>query len=115
VFNRFRIYHCCYAAAVFVRRFHSNVVKSAFGIDISIASVNRLRNEVSNALLIPVQDAQDYVKVAPVVHSDETSFKQGNGDGKNQIVKKGWLWTVVSGIGRCFEVALSRAKPWRCA
>jgi transposase len=50
--------------------------------------VNRLRNEVSNALLIPVQDAQDYVKVAPVVHSDETSFKQGNGDGKNPDQKK---------------------------
>ena len=81
-----------------------------FGIDISIASVNRLRNEVSNALLIPVQDAQDYVKVAPVVHSDETSFKQGNGDGKNPDRKKGWLWTVVSASVVVFEVALSRAK-----
>jgi transposase len=72
--------------------------------------VNRLRNEVSNALLIPVQDAQDYVNVAPVVHSDETSFKQGNRDGKNPDRKKGWLWTVVSASVVVFEVALSRAK-----
>ena len=81
-----------------------------FGIDISIASVNRLRNEMSNAIKLPVQDAQDYVKGVPVLHSDETSFKQGNGDGKNPGRKKGWLWTVVSASVVIFEVALSRAK-----
>ena len=59
-----------------------------FGIDISIASVNRLRNEMSNAIKLSVQDAQDYVKGVPVLHSDETSFKQGNGDGKNPGRKK---------------------------
>jgi hypothetical protein len=73
--------------------------------------VNRLRNEVSNALLIPVQDAQDYVKVAPVVqYSDETSFKQGNGDGKNPDRKKKAGYGPLFGIGRCFEVALSPGK-----
>ena len=81
-----------------------------FGIDISIASVNRLRNEMSNAIKLPVQDAQDYVKGVPILHSDETSFKQGNGDGKNPGRKKGWLWTVVSASVVIFEVALSRAK-----
>ena len=81
-----------------------------FGIDISIASVNRLRNEMSNAIKFPVQDAHHYVKGVPVVHSDETSFNQSNADGKNPGRTKGWLWTVVSAGVVIFEVALSRAK-----
>jgi len=81
-----------------------------FGIDISIASVNRLRNEMSNAIKLPVQAAHHYVKGVPVVHSDETSFNQGNADGKNPDRTKGWLWTVVSASVVIFEVALSRAK-----
>ena len=81
-----------------------------FGIDISIASVNRLRNEISNAIKRPVQEAHHSVKGVPVVHSDETSFNQGNADGKNPGRTKGWLWTIVSASVVIFEVALSRAK-----
>lgn len=81
-----------------------------FGIEISIASVNRLRNEISNAILIPVQAAQDYIKGVPVLHSDETSFQQGNGDGQNASGKKGWLWTIVTASVVVFKVALSRSS-----
>jgi len=61
-----------------------------FGIEISIASVNRLRHEMSDAVLLPVQVAQAFVQESAFVHSDETSFSQGNGDGHNPDGKKGW-------------------------
>lgn len=80
-----------------------------FGIEISIASVNRLRHELSDGLSIPVQEAQQFVQSAPFLHSDETSFKQGNGDGKNPEGRKGWLWTIVTESVVLFEVALSRS------
>jgi len=91
---------------------HSKVqtlLNRLFGIDISIASVNRLRNEISDAVLIPVAAAQQFVKNAPFLHSDETSFTQGNGDGQNPDRKKAWLWTIVTASVVIFEVALSRA------
>ena len=90
---------------------HSKVqslLSRLFGIEISIASVNRLRHELSDALLIPVQAAHQFVQRAPFVHSDETSFKQGNADGNNLEGKKGWLWTIVTDALVLFEVALSR-------
>ena len=79
-----------------------------FGIEISIASVNRLRQEISAALKIPVQAAQQFVQGAGYLHSDETSFRQGNADGQNPNQTKGWLWSIVTTSVVVFEVALSR-------
>jgi transposase len=79
-----------------------------FGIEISIASVNRLRQEISAALKIPVQAAQEFVQGAGYLHSDETSFRQGNADGQNPNQTKGWLWSIVTTSVVVFEVALSR-------
>ena len=81
-----------------------------FGIEISIASVNRLRQEVSEAILPAVQAAQAFVQQSAFVHSDETSFSQGNGDGNNPEGKQGWLWTLVSASVSVFAVALSRSS-----
>jgi len=90
---------------------HSKVqtlMSRLFGIEISIASVNRLRHELSDALLIPVKAAHQFVQAARFLHSDETSFQQGNADGHNPAGKKGWLWTMVTDTVVLFEVALSR-------
>jgi len=81
-----------------------------FGIELSIASVNRLRHEVSEAVLLPVQAAQAFVQQSAFMHSDETSFSQGNSDGNNPEGKKGWLWTLVTASVILFEVALSRSS-----
>jgi transposase len=92
---------------------HSKVqtlLNRLFGIEISIASVNRLRHEVSEAVLLPVEAAQAFVQRSAFVHSDETSFSQGNSDGNNPEGKKGWLWTLVTASVIVFEVALSRSS-----
>lgn len=86
------------------------LLNDLFGIEVSIASVNRLRHEMSDAVLRPVQVAQAFVQESAFVHSDETSFSQGNGDGHNPDGKKGWLWTLVTASVVVFEVALSRGS-----
>jgi transposase len=45
-----------------------------------------------------------------VVHSDETSFCQGNGDRANPKETKGWLGVLATGLVKIFSVALSRAQ-----
>jgi transposase len=95
------------------RQSHPMVVRllaEVFGIEISVGSVNQLRAEISQAIAVPVAQAQAYVQAAPAVGSDETSFRQGNGDGQNPTLKQGWLWVLVTPWVCYFAVALSRAQ-----
>jgi hypothetical protein len=57
-----------------------------------------------------VAQAQQYVQAQAVVHSDETGFRQGNGDGLNPQQKRGWLWGLVTPLVKVFTVALSRTQ-----
>ena len=79
-----------------------------FSVEVSRGSINRLRNQVSEAVAIPVEQAHEYVKEQSVVHSDETGFSQGNGDGLNPRGRKGWLWVLVTPLVKVFSVVLSR-------
>jgi transposase len=95
------------------RQSHPMVVRllaEVFGIEISVGSINQLRGEISEAIAVPVAQAQAYVQAAPTVGSDETSFRQGNGDGHNPTLKQGWLWVLVTPWVCYFAVALSRAQ-----
>jgi hypothetical protein len=83
---------------------------AAFGIDLSTGSINRLRQEISTALSTPVAEAHTFVQQQPVLHSDETSFPQGNSDGGNQDGKQGWLWVAVTPLVSVFRVLLSRSQ-----
>lgn len=81
-----------------------------FGVSLSRGAVGRLRAELSTALSAPVAAAKDYVQAQPVIHSDETSFVQGNRDGRNPKRTKGWLWVLVTPLVSFFEVSLSRSQ-----
>lgn len=81
-----------------------------FGVGLSRGSVGRLRDEMSAALKAPVAAAKDYVQAQPVLHSDETSFPQGNRDGGNPNQTKGWMWVLVTPLVSFFEVVLSRSQ-----
>lgn len=88
-----------------------NFLEDVLGTEISIGQLNRLSQEVTEALKVPTQEAQDYVqKKARVVGSDETSFRQRNGDGRNPEGKKGWLWTVITPMVGFFKITLSRSQ-----
>jgi transposase len=86
------------------------LLSEVFGIEISVGSINQLRCEVSEAIATPVESAKAYVQAAPTVGSDETSFRQGNGDGQNPKGNQGWLWVLVTPWVCYFTVALSRAQ-----
>lgn len=80
------------------------------GIEISTGSINRLRQEMSDALAVPVENALGYVQQSGVLHSDETSFTQSNGDGANENKKRAWIWVLVTPVVSVFAVWLSRAQ-----
>ena len=65
---------------------------------------------MSQALESVVTLAHEYVQSQPQIHSDETSFSQGNCDGHNPKQQQGWLWVVVTKLMSIFEVSLNRGQ-----
>lgn len=80
-----------------------------FGIELSVGSINQLRQESSASVAAAVESAQARVQAGAQVNIDETSFGQGNTDGKNPKGSKGWLWVVVTPLVSYFAVCLSRS------
>lgn len=86
------------------------VLSELFEIPISVGSVGRLRQQMSEAIEQPVDEVHRYVQQQPVVGIDETSLPQGNADGNNDQGKRGWLWVVVTPLVCYFQVVLSRSQ-----
>ncbi len=91
-------------------RMVQSLMEALFNIQISRSSVNRLRQEVSEAVSAAVEGVRQYVQSQGFMHSDETSFKQGNRDGLNPKQTQGWMWTLVTPLVSFFEVVLSRSS-----
>lgn len=86
------------------------VMDDLFGVRLSRGGVGRLRQEISDAVSPAVAEAKAYVQGQSVMHSDETSYRQGNRDGGNPQRTKGWLWVLVTPLVSFFEVVLSRSQ-----
>lgn len=94
------------------RQSHRMVVRlltEIFEVEISVGSVGRLRQTISDAVAVPVAEAHAYVQHQGQVSVDETSFQQGNADGANPNGTTGWLWVVVTPLVCYFQVLLSRS------
>ena len=74
----------------------------------SLGTVNKLRLEASDALASCVDEAKLYIQHSTVVGADETSFNQGNIDGRNPNHSQAWLWVAVTPLVVFFEIALTR-------
>lgn len=81
-----------------------------FGVEMSLGSVNNLRQEASDAVADPVAAAVKYVQQQSVVGADETSLVQGNAGGHNPNDRTAWLWVIVTPLVTCFQVILSRGQ-----
>jgi transposase len=81
-----------------------------FGVRLSRGGVGRLRQDISDAVSAAVEEAKAYVQSQAVMHSDETSYPQGNRDGENPQRTQGWLWVLVTPLVSFFEVVLSRSQ-----
>lgn len=79
-----------------------------FGITMSLATVNKLRLEASNAVADCVNEAKLYIQQQEIVAADETSFNQANIDGGNPQQRQAWLWVAVTPLVTFFEIALTR-------
>jgi len=90
-------------------RMVQDLLSDLFGIELSIGSINQLRQEGSASVATAVDTAQRYVQQQAQVNMDETSFAQGNHDGKNPQHSKGWLWVMVTPLVSYFAVCLSRS------
>lgn len=70
------------------------------GVKLSVGCISRLEVGMSRALCKPVEDAKALLQEQPVVHADETGWRQAG--------KKAWLWTAVTSVAVIFLVRFSR-------
>lgn len=72
------------------------LMQDAFGVTISLGSVVAAQQAVSEAVASAVEEARAYVEQQPVVHADETGWKEGpKGEGERGR-KRAWLWVAVT-------------------
>jgi regulator of replication initiation timing len=85
------------------------LVADLFGVEVSLGTIRNMRQRVSEGLASAVEEAKRYVQHSKVVNADETSYKQGNADGKNPEKLGGWLWVAATSLVAYFEIHLTRA------
>jgi transposase len=84
------------------KRDTSAVLTDFFQADISIGAVCGLEQRTSDALSAPVAEAREYVKAQPVVHMDETGWREAN--------QKAWLWVAATSRVTVFLIRRTRGS-----
>lgn len=82
------------------KRDAAEVMSDFFGAEVSLGSVPTLEQRTSAALKAPVDEARAYVKSQPVVHLDETGWREAN--------QRAWLWLVATRLVTVFFIRSSR-------
>jgi transposase len=65
-----------------------------------LGSVPKLEQEMSAALAPAVEEARAFVREQPIVHQDETGWREA--------LRKAWLWVAVAGAVTVFTISRSR-------
>jgi len=81
-----------------------------FQVEVALGTVNNLRQEVSEALVVPVEEATGFAQTQEEANADETGWRQGNSDGNNPTQRKAWLWVMVTSYVTIFQIHLSRGQ-----
>src|SRR5437867_12617209 len=84
------------------RREVADLGAELLGVTIAVGSVDALCQATAQALAEPVAELQAAVQQAPVVHADETQWRQAG--------QRRWLWVAVSAVATVFTVAASRGS-----
>ncbi len=74
----------------------------AFGVELSLGVISKIEGRLADVLNEPYEAALRAVRVAPVVHSDETGWREAN--------RKAWLWTAVTEKLSTFLIRPSRGS-----
>jgi len=72
------------------------VVSDLFGVTISLGAVVSAQQKVSEAVAPVVEEAKAYVQEQPVVHADETGWREGPREDGTPGRKRAWLWVAVT-------------------
>jgi transposase len=59
-----------------------------YQVEVALGTINKLRQEVSEAVAEPVAEATEFAQAQDVGHVDETGWRQGNSDGSNPELRK---------------------------
>ena len=84
------------------RRGVADVVRTIFGIDMSVGSVCNLHQEVSRAIEAPCEEIREALPQQPVLNVDETGWRS--------MGSKVWLWIFVASSMVYFTVSRSRGS-----
>lgn len=86
------------------------MLEDCFQVQVALGTVNKLRQEVSQALAAPVAEATEFAQAQKAANADETGWRQGNSDGHNPTRRKAWLWVMATAWVTVFQVHLSRGQ-----
>lgn len=84
------------------------LMEDLFQVSVALGTIRKIRQRVSDALATRVEEVKRYIQQSELVYLDETSYKQGNSDGKNPKNRTGWLWVAATFLVAYFEIRLSR-------
>ena len=88
----------------------SRLLEQLFGLKIAPSTLSQ-QERYLQAALDPIYSAlKAEMRNQAVQYMDETSFRQGNGDGQNPDAKRAWLWVQTSPLLTVFTLALSRGQ-----
>ena len=73
-----------------------------YGLSLSSGSVIAMERRMAEGLAHPVQDALEWVRSAPVVHPDETGWRQAK--------ERAWLWTAATEEIAVFNIHRRRSQ-----
>lgn len=79
-----------------------------FQVEVALGTVNKLRQEISESLAAPVEEATLFAQAQTAANADETGWRQGNSDGNNPAQRKAWLWVLVTSSVTVFQIHLNR-------
>jgi transposase len=83
------------------------VLEEVLGVALSLGMVPKLSQQMSQALQVPVQQAEAFVREHPVVNADETGWKEGVYERR---ARPAWLWVFATPLVAVFRIALSRGQ-----
>ena len=84
------------------KRSVESVLADFFHTPISLGSICACEAAVSEALAEAVEQAREHVQSAPVVHADETGWREAN--------NKAWLWVAVTATATVFMIHAKRGQ-----
>ena len=92
----------CTGAYRMSKRSLEQFLRDVLGVKLCLGTVCALEQRVSHALQTPMQQALDALPQQPIVHADETSWRQRH--------CKAWLWVICTAAVTVFRIAKSRGS-----